>query len=176
MFTSLPGDATSEIRFRRAVLENHGVATNNNLLPARVPQRLGLISTISVLSILVGMIVAGAVGGVNWLIGVGSCGTALGTLGLAYFTFGVAERTTELAHSSQRLEAAANRELTQGRTQAQAAAVTATEAQKSRIDALAPILDFTLGWQEAKAVHVGTTSSGYVGLVRGSDHTTISRV
>lgn len=42
------------------------------------------------------MIVAGLVGGVNWLIGVGGAGTALGTLGLAYFTFTVAQRTSQI--------------------------------------------------------------------------------
>jgi hypothetical protein len=103
------------------------------------------------------MIVAAAVGGVNWLIGVGGAGTALGTLGLAYFTFTVAARTTELADSSQRLEAAAREELTAGRQQARAAAAAVLEAEKSRIDALAPIIDFTVHFTTAEALPRGVT-------------------
>lgn len=104
---------------------------DDNLLPANVPRRLGPISAALLLAVLVGMIVGGIVGGVNWLIAIGGAGTALGTLGLAYFTFTVAERTNALADSSQRLETAATQELAAGRDQAAAAIATAREAQRT---------------------------------------------
>lgn len=116
---------------------------------------------------LMGMVVAAAAGGVDWLIGVGGAGTAVGTLGLAYFTFAVAERTTQLVGSSQRLEAAATGELSAARAQAEAAAATAREAQRARIDALAPILDFNVRFREARARVRGIAPSGHIVLVPG---------
>jgi hypothetical protein len=101
-------------------------------------------------------------GGVNWLIGIGGAGTAMGTLGLAYFTFTVAERTTELVDSSQRLEIAAAGELTAGREQAR-------EAQRTRIDSLAPIPDLSIRFQEARVrLRVGAPPEPM--LLRDSGH------
>ena len=62
-----------------------------DVLPAAPARRLGPV--VAVLAVvLVGMVIAAIAGGVTWLIGIGGAGTALGTLGLAYFTFAVAER------------------------------------------------------------------------------------
>lgn len=131
----------------------------DDLLPSTVPKRFGLTAAGFVALVLVGMAAAAIVGGVNWLIGLGGAGTALGTLGLAYFTFAVAERTTELVDSSQRLEAAAVDQLTAGRAQANAAEAAALEAEKSRIDALAPVLDFRVDVREVHA-YPGGASAG----------------
>jgi hypothetical protein len=101
--------------------------------------------------LLVGMVIAGVIGGVSWLIGVGGAGTALGTLGLAYFTYAVADRTTALAEGSQRLETAATGQLAAATAQAKAAAATAREAQQAGVDALSPIIDLQVEFIEGIA-------------------------
>lgn len=119
---------------------------SDDLLPVTIPSHLGRIVGAAVAVLLAGMIIAGLIGGVEWLAAVGAAGTAVGTLGLAYFTFTVAEGETELVDSSQRLEQSAADELQEGRKQTTAAASMAREAEKSRIDALAPIVDFEVVW------------------------------
>ena len=142
----------------------------DDLLPAAVPKRLGRYSAVLVVAVLVGMVIAAVAGGVDWLIGIGGAGTAVGTLGLAYFTFTVAERTTELAGSSQRLEATTTQELTAGRAQADAAAAAAREAEKSRIDALAPIVDVRVDWLEGRGRQRGVTPRTTIVLANQPDY------
>lgn len=67
---------------------------SDDLVRPVVPSQLGRRVAVLVAGLFIGMIVAAIVGGVDWLIGIGGGGTALGTLGLAYFTFTVAQRTT----------------------------------------------------------------------------------
>lgn len=112
-----------------------------------VADRPAPLAGITIVLVLVGMTLAGLLGTVDWVVAIGTGGTAVGTLGLAYFTFALAYRTTQVVASSQRLETTATAELTAGRQQAEAAITMAREAEKSRIDALAPIPDLIVTWQ-----------------------------
>ncbi len=89
------------------------------------------------LALLCGMVGAAIAGGVNWFVGVAAAGTALGTLGLAFWTWRLASRTTESVEASNRLAETAEEDLRVGREQAKI-------AEGSRIDALAPALDVYL--------------------------------
>jgi hypothetical protein len=72
--------------------------------------------------------------GIDWAALVGAIGTAIGTLGLAYYSF-------RAMQSSRQLERTALRTLRATRRQARAAAAEARQAERARIDALAPIID-----------------------------------
>jgi hypothetical protein len=113
----------------------------------------------------VASVVAGVVGDLAWLIAVATLGTALGTLGLAYYTFLLARSTRQSVEGSQEMAELAVRQFGELQEQVRlarvqsdalreqaAAAVTSAaaaqnsikEAAKARIDAIAPLLDMSV--------------------------------
>lgn len=79
--------------------------------------------------------------GIAWGTFLGAVGTAIGTLGLAYYSY----RATR---ASQALEGTALETLAAAKLQAAAADDAARQAERARIDALAPIIDLQLSPRE----------------------------
>ena len=88
-------------------------------------------------------VLAYAFGGFRWLDFVALAGTAVGTLGLAFYTYG-------LAHASQRQVEISEAHL-------DAAEATTIEAARARIDAMSPLLGLTVSLE---GVMIGGTLNG----------------
>jgi hypothetical protein len=90
--------------------------------------------------------------GIAWGTFLGALGTAVGTLGLAYYSY----RATR---ASQALEGTALETLAATKLQATAADDAARQAERARIDALAPIIDLELSPRKEWYRTVGDPSS-----------------
>ncbi len=98
---------------------------------------LGLIVVLVVSSV-----VAAIFGGLAWMLYVAAAGTAAGTLGLAYSTWSLASETQDAG-----LAARADLEVAQ--ESVVAATRTADEAERARVDAIAPLVDLSVGLSKA---------------------------
>ncbi len=123
-------------------------------------------------ALLLGSATAGVAGGIDWLIAVATLGTALGTLGLAVYTYTLATLTRQSVQGAEELAAlsykqleelqaqraiaraqlqtliqqaeAASRQASAAADLAQASRAAAAEACKARIDASASLVDVTV--------------------------------
>ncbi len=94
-------------------------------------------TAVLVVVVVVVAVVVAALVGLGWGTFVAVIGTAVGTLGLAFYTRLLAVRTLSAVEASQQLEIAA-------REQADAARDAAQQAQQARLDELAPIIDLKI--------------------------------
>lgn len=115
--------------------------------------------------LLFGSVIAAVIGGLDWLVAIATLGTALGTLGLAFYTYRLAKSTRESVEGSLELAALGYKQLAEVQAQgelarqqvetsalqaaatgqlARAASASADEAAKARIDAAAPLLSLAV--------------------------------
>jgi hypothetical protein len=114
-------------------------------------------------------IVALIVGNIDWATLVAVAGTATGTLGLAFFTWQLAARTLDAVQASQRLEvvaqaqlAASERGLEAAWEEARASRDAVAQAERARLDALAPVIDLQVAAAAAGFRPTGYTPSSRV--------------
>lgn len=104
-------------------------------------------------------------GGFDWLDFDAVAGTAVGTLGLAFFTYALASSTREagehsrsLAEASQKQLGLAGQSLSAAQQQVEAGRQAATEAARARIDATAPVVGLKVWQSETLVLDAGWQS------------------
>lgn len=106
-------------------------------------QRLTPVAALGFVAVLVVASAAAAIfGGLSWLLYVATVGTAAGTLGLAYSTWSLASKTQEAVN-------AARADLLVAEKGVAAATRTADEAERTRVDAIAPLVDLSVTLSKA---------------------------
>jgi len=146
-------------------------------------QRALLTIAISVLTLVVLTVIAKAVGQLDWFIAFATVGTALGTLGLALYTYRLAQSTRESVEGSSELTKLAYAQLGEVQSQrdllaeqaekaglqaeatrrlADASETSATEAAKARIDAIAPLVHMTISSGSVRVKHGPAEASRYL--------------